>query len=82
MADVRSCAVANGIPYEEIGRQDLPAREPLILGLAALFFPDSAARITALGGEVRLNAHVTSPAETAAGGVGDGLVELILDGPS
>lgn len=79
LAELRSRAIANGIPFQEVGRQDLPMREPLIKGLDALFFPESsivdyglvtrrmAERITALGGEVRLNAKVTSIRETAQG---------------
>lgn len=79
LADLRSRAIANGIPFEEVSRLDLPRREPLIKGLDALFFPESAivdyglvtrrmaGRITALGGQVRLNARVTSIMETAQG---------------
>lgn len=89
LAELRSRAIANGIPFQEVGRQDLPTREPLIKGLDALFFPESsivdyglvtrrmAERITALGGEVRLNAKVTSIRETAQGvelGLGAGRI--------
>jgi L-2-hydroxyglutarate oxidase len=89
LADLRTRAVANGIPFEEVGRDELPMREPLIKGLDALFFPESsivdyglvtrhmAKRIESLGGEVRLNAKVTSIAERADGveiGLGDDVI--------
>lgn len=79
LADLRNRALANGIPFEEVTRRDLPLREPLIKGLDALFFPESAIvdyglvtrqmaeRIKALGGEVRLNARVTSIVERGEG---------------
>lgn len=77
LADLRTRAIANGIPFEDVSRHDLPDREPLIRGLDALFFPESAIvdyglvtrkmadRIVALGGTIRLNARVTSITETA-----------------
>ena len=73
---LRERAVANGIPYEDVGGADLRKREPLIKGLEALFFPESAIvdyslvtrrmaeRITARGGEIRLNARVTAIRES------------------
>lgn len=79
LADLRSRAVANGIPFEEVSRAELPKREPLIRGLDALFFPESsivdyglvtrkmAERIKARGGEIRLNATVRAINETAQG---------------
>jgi len=79
LADLRSRAVANGIPFEEVRRSELPDREPLIRGLDALFFPESAIvdyglvthrmadRIKDDGGEIRLNAKVTSIEETPQG---------------
>lgn len=79
LADLRTRAIANGIPFEDVARADLPSREPLIRGLDALFFPESsivdyglvtrkmAGRIRALGGEIRLNAKVTAIQETATG---------------
>ena len=79
LADLRSRAIANGIPFDDVSRADLPSREPLIRGLDALFFPESAIvdyglvtrkmadRIKLLGGEIRLNAKVTAITETAQG---------------
>jgi L-2-hydroxyglutarate oxidase len=79
LADLRARAVANGIPFHDVPRHELGQREPLIRGLDALFFPESAIvdyglvtrkmadRITALGGEIRLNAWVTAIRETATG---------------
>lgn len=92
LSDLRSRAIANGIPFEDVSRHDLPAREPLIRGLDALFFPESAIvdyglvtrrmadRITALGGEIRLNARVTALAESAQGvAIGLGAETLAAD---
>ena len=74
---LRERAVANGIPYEDVSGADLRRREPLIKGLEALFFPESAIvdyglvtrrmaeRITARGGQITLNARVTAIRETA-----------------
>ena len=77
LKDLRERAVANGIPYEDVNGNQLRLREPLIKGLEALFFPESAIvdyglvtrrmadRITARGGEIRLNARVTAIRESA-----------------
>ena len=77
LKDLRQRAVANGIPYEDVNGNQLRLREPLIKGLEALFFPESAIvdyglvtrrmadRITARGGEIRLNARVTAIRESA-----------------
>lgn len=77
LQNLRERAIANGIPYEDVDGAALREREPLISGLEALFFPESAivdygqvtrsmaARITARGGEIRLNARVTAIRETA-----------------
>lgn len=74
---LRERAVANGIPYEDVSGADLRRREPLIKGLEALFFPESAIvdyglvtrRNTlghaARGGQITLNARVTAIRETA-----------------
>lgn len=79
LADLRSRAIANGIPFHDVPRTELPVREPLIRGLDALFFPESsivdyglvtrkmADRIKSLGGEIRLNAGVKSIKETGHG---------------
>ena len=79
LADLRARAVANCIPFQDVPRTELGQREPLIRGLDALFFPESAIvdyglvtrkmadRITALGGEIRLNARVNAIREMASG---------------
>ena len=76
---LRDRAVANGIPFEEVSEAELRRREPLISGKEALFFPESAIvdyglvtrrmaeRITARGGEIRLNARVTGITEAPDG---------------
>lgn len=76
---LRERAIANGIPFEEVSEADLRRREPLISGMEALYFPESAIvdyglvtrhmaeRITARGGEIRLNAKVTAIRETLDG---------------
>lgn len=87
LADLRVRAVANGIPFQDVPRHELGQREPLIRGLDALFFPESAIvdyglvtrkmadRIAALGGEIRLNARVTAICESATG------VQITAGGP-
>ncbi|CAG0978674.1 partial L-2-hydroxyglutarate dehydrogenase, partial [Gammaproteobacteria bacterium] len=42
LAGLRERAVANGIPFSEVSGADLRIREPLIRGVEALFFPESA----------------------------------------
>lgn len=77
LEELRGRAIANGIPYEEISRDELAVREPHISGLAALFFPESAIVDYALvsrrmasslreaGAQVRLDARVTGISEEA-----------------
>ncbi|MDR5653502.1 L-2-hydroxyglutarate oxidase [Ruixingdingia sedimenti] len=79
LKDLRQRAEANGIPYEPVGKDEMAVREPLITGLGALFFPESAivdyAEVTArmadrfriLGGDLRLGAAATAIRETDAG---------------
>lgn len=79
LADLRTRAEANGIPYENVSQADLARREPLISGLEALFFPESAIvdyaevtahmadRFRALGGDLRLGTRVSGITETAGG---------------
>lgn len=79
LADLRVRAQANGIPFAEVGRHELPQREPKIRGLDALFFPESAivdyglvtrrmaGRVAAMGGTIRTNACITGIRETQTG---------------
>ncbi len=76
LAELERRAVANGIPFQPVSKQELRQREPLIAGLAALFFPESAivdyrtvtermaGQIVENGGEVRLGTAVTDIKET------------------
>ncbi|WP_283180170.1 L-2-hydroxyglutarate oxidase [Gemmobacter sp. 24YEA27] len=76
---LRERAAANGIPFSEVSGPELRDREPLINGLEALFFPESAIvdfglvtrrmaeRITERGGAIRLNARVTAIRESLDG---------------
>lgn len=79
LGGLRERAVANGIPFFDVNDEELRRREPLISGLEALFFPESAIvdyglvsrhmadRITARGGRIELNARVTAICEQADG---------------
>ncbi|NEI73664.1 L-2-hydroxyglutarate oxidase [Rhizobium lusitanum] len=76
---LRERATANGIPFSEVNGDELKIREPLIRGVEALFFPESAIVdyrqvsrkmadiFVADGGELRLGARVTGINETADG---------------
>ncbi|MFB8343900.1 L-2-hydroxyglutarate oxidase [Brucella cytisi] len=67
---LRERARANGIPFEEVSENQLKRREPLIRGLEALFFPESAIvdyaevsrkmveRFVVKGGTIKLGARV------------------------
>ncbi len=77
LAGLRERAVANGIPFSEVSGADLRIREPLIRGVEALFFPESAIvdyaevtrrmaeRFVQAGGEIRLRARVVGLHEKA-----------------
>jgi L-2-hydroxyglutarate oxidase len=77
LADLRERAIANGIPFSEVSGAELRIREPLIRGVEALFFPESAIvdyaevtrrmaeRFVQAGGEIRLQARVAALHEKA-----------------
>ena len=76
---LRERATANGIPFTEVPGEQLKAREPLIRGVEALFFPETAIvdyaavahrmaeRFVAAGGEIQLGVCVDGIRETANG---------------
>lgn len=78
LSGLRERAIANGIPFTEVSREELRRREPLIRGLGALFFPESsivdyslvthrmADRVVSNGGVIRLGAEVTAISEGAS----------------
>ncbi|MFK0206397.1 L-2-hydroxyglutarate oxidase [Agrobacterium sp. NPDC090283] len=79
LKSLRERATANGIPFEEVTGGQLKTREPLISGVEALFFPESAIvdyaevarrmaeRFMAAGGQVELGTQVTGIRERQDG---------------